>query len=68
VRTDALTRAVAGARAKADTLASAADAEVVHVVTIDEQNYRAPVYDQAIAAGGLAFPPRRRSCHRARWR
>ncbi|MGA9159892.1 MAG: SIMPL domain-containing protein [Actinomycetota bacterium] len=56
VRTDALTRAVAGARAKADALASAADAEVVRVVTIDEQNYRPPVYEAALAAGALATP------------
>jgi uncharacterized protein len=56
LRTDALTRAVSGARAKADALASAADAEVIRVVTIDEQNYRAPVYEQALVAGALATP------------
>ncbi|MGZ4125368.1 MAG: SIMPL domain-containing protein [Actinomycetota bacterium] len=49
VRTDALTQAVAGARAKADALAHAADATVVRVVTIDEQNYRPPVYDAPFA-------------------
>jgi len=56
VRTDALGRAVAGARAKADALASAADADVLRVVTIDEQNYRPPVYQAALAAGDLAAP------------
>jgi uncharacterized protein YggE len=60
VRTDALTQAVAGARAKADALAKAADASVVRVVTIDEQNYRPPVYaapyDQAALSAGAATP------------
>jgi uncharacterized protein len=56
VRADALGRAVAGARAKADALASAADADVLRVVTIDEQNYRPPVYQAALAAGDLAAP------------
>jgi uncharacterized protein YggE len=56
VRHDALTRAVAGARAKADALAGAADTEVVHVVTIAEQNYRPPVYQAALASGALAIP------------
>jgi uncharacterized protein len=56
VRTDALRQAVAGARAKADALASAADAEVLRVVTIDEQNYRPPVYQAALSAGALAAP------------
>jgi uncharacterized protein YggE len=56
VWTDALGRAVAGARAKADALASAADADVLRVVTIDEQNYRPPVYQAALAAGDLAAP------------
>jgi uncharacterized protein YggE len=56
VRTDALTRAVAGARAKADALASAAGAEVLRVATIDEQNYHPPVYQAALVAGDLAAP------------
>lgn len=50
IRTDALSQAVAGARTKADALARAAGAEVVRVVTIDEQNYQPPVYRQALAA------------------
>lgn len=53
VRTDALTSAVRGARAKADALAGAAGAEVVRVVTIEEQGYRVPVYHEAYA-GALA--------------
>jgi uncharacterized protein YggE len=56
VRSDALTQAVTGARAKADALASAADATVVRVVTIDEQNFQPPIYDQAFAAGVAAVP------------
>jgi uncharacterized protein len=56
VRTDVLTRAVAGARAKADALAGAADASVVRVVTIEEQNYRSPVYHAALVQGALAVP------------
>lgn len=44
IRSDALSQAVAGARTKADALARAAGAQVVRVVTISEQNYRAPVY------------------------
>lgn len=60
IRTDALTQAVAGARTKADALARAADATVIRVVTIDEQNYRAPVYraafDQAALAAGTPTP------------
>jgi uncharacterized protein YggE len=60
IRTDALTQAVTGARAKADALAHAADATVVRVVTIDEQNYQPPMYDAAIPsaalAGGVATP------------
>jgi uncharacterized protein YggE len=50
VRTDALTQAVAGARTKADALAHAAGAEVVRVVTIEEQNFRPPVYERSLAA------------------
>jgi uncharacterized protein YggE len=50
IRTDALTQAVTGARTKADALARAAGTEVVRVVTIDEQNYRAPVYRAAVPA------------------
>jgi uncharacterized protein len=50
IRTDALSQAVAGARTKADALARAAGAEVVRVVTIDEQNFRSPVYRQSLAA------------------
>jgi uncharacterized protein YggE len=57
VRTDALTRAVAGARAKADALAHAAGATVVRVVTIDEQNYRPPVYAQAFGGATLGAVP-----------
>jgi hypothetical protein len=58
IRTDALSQAVAGARTKADALAGAADAQVVRVVTITEQNYRAPVYQAqfAEAALGAAVP------------
>lgn len=58
IRTDALGQAVAGARTKADALARAADAQVVRVVTITEQNYRAPVYQAqfAEAALGAAVP------------
>jgi uncharacterized protein len=61
VRTDALTQVVEGARTKADALARAAGAEVVRVVTIDEQNYRAPVYrapmtDQALLAAPAPTP------------
>jgi uncharacterized protein YggE len=50
IRTDALSQAVAGARTKADALAQAAGAEVVRVVTIDEQNFRSSVYRQSLAA------------------
>jgi uncharacterized protein len=53
VRTDALTKAVDGARAKADALAHAADASVVRVVTIDEQNYQPPIYDAPMASAAL---------------
>jgi uncharacterized protein len=53
VRTDALTQAVTGARAKADALADAADATVVRVVTIDEQNYQPPIYDAPMATAAL---------------
>jgi len=56
VRSDALTQAVTGARAKADALASAADATVVRVVTIDEQNFQPPIYDQAFAGVAAAVP------------
>lgn len=56
VRTDALTRAVTGARAKAETLATAADAQVVRVVTIEEQNYQAPVYRATLDQAALAAP------------
>jgi uncharacterized protein YggE len=54
VRSDALTRAVTGARAKADALARAAGADVIRVVTIDERSYRPPVYRAAIPAPALA--------------
>jgi uncharacterized protein YggE len=59
IRTDALSQAVAGARTKADALARAAGAQVVRVVTINEQNYRAPVYRApfAEAALGGGVPP-----------
>ncbi len=59
IRTDALSQAVAGARTKADALARAAGAQVVRVVTINEQNYRAPVYRApfAEAALGAGVPP-----------
>ncbi len=50
VRTDALASAVRGAREKADALASAAGTQVVRVVTIQEENYRLPVYREALAA------------------
>ncbi len=50
IRTDALSQAVTGARSKAEALARAAGAEVVRVVTIDEQNFRPPVYNQSLAA------------------
>src|SRR6266511_241965 len=50
IRTDALSQAVTGARTKAEALARAAGAEVVRVVTIDEQNFRPPVYNQSLAA------------------
>jgi uncharacterized protein YggE len=60
VRTDALSRAVAGARAKADALAKAAGAQVVAVVSIDERNYQPPVYrttfDQALVAAPAVTP------------
>jgi uncharacterized protein YggE len=60
VRTDALKQAVAGAHTKADALAGAADAQVVRVVTIDEQNYRQPVYqaayDQAAIVARVTTP------------
>jgi uncharacterized protein YggE len=56
VRSDALTQAVTGARTKADALASAADATVVRVVTIDEQNFQPPIYDQAFAGVAAAVP------------
>lgn len=58
IRTDALTQAVTGARTKADALASAADATVVRVVTIDEQNFQPPVYNatfQGLASAGAAL-------------
>ncbi|HZD80830.1 MAG TPA: SIMPL domain-containing protein [Actinomycetota bacterium] len=51
VRADALASAVRGARAKADALAAAADAQVVRVVTIQEQNFRTPMYSEALPAG-----------------
>jgi uncharacterized protein len=54
VRTEALRNAVTGARAKADALAQAAGATVVAVVTIDEQNYRPPVYDAPFAGAAMA--------------
>jgi uncharacterized protein YggE len=57
IRTDALSQAVAGARTKADALARAAGTEVVRVVTIDEQNYRAPVYRAALPAALNAAAP-----------
>jgi uncharacterized protein YggE len=62
IATDALTQAVQGARKKADALATAADAQVVRVVTIDEGSYRQPVYaapvsDQAFHAAALAQVP-----------
>jgi uncharacterized protein len=57
VRTDALTQAVAGARAKANALAHAADATVVRVVTIDEQNYHQPVYHAAFSQAALGAVP-----------
>src|SRR6266545_3694113 len=50
IRTDALSQAVTGARSKAEALARAAGAEVVRVVTIDEQNFRPPVYNQSLEA------------------
>ncbi|HEX9312885.1 MAG TPA: SIMPL domain-containing protein [Actinomycetota bacterium] len=50
IRTDALSQAVTGARTKAEALARAAGAEVMRVVTIDEQNFRPPVYNQSLAA------------------
>ncbi len=50
VRTDALTQAVTGARTKADALARAAGSEVVRVVTIEEQNYRPPIFRAAVPA------------------
>jgi len=56
IRTDALTQAVAGARTKADALAGAADATVVRVVTIEEQNFQPPIYDQAFAGVAAAVP------------
>jgi uncharacterized protein len=60
VRTDALHQAVTGARTKADALAEAADARVVGVVTIDEQNLQEPVYraafDQAALAASVPTP------------
>jgi uncharacterized protein len=56
VRTDALTQAVTGARAKADALAGAADAEVVGVVTIDEQSYQPPVYREGLNQALIAAP------------
>jgi uncharacterized protein YggE len=53
VRTDALTQAVEGARTKVDTLAAAAGADVLGVVSINEDAFRQPVYreayDQALA-------------------
>jgi uncharacterized protein YggE len=56
IRTDALTRAVTGARSKAEALATAADAQIVRVVTIDEQNYQAPVYRATFDQAALAVP------------
>lgn len=52
VRTDALTQAVEGARKKADTLAAAAGANVVRVVTISEENYRSLPF---VSYGDLAL-------------
>ncbi len=53
IRIDALSPAVAGARTKADALARAAGAQVVRVVTINEQNYRAPGYRAPFAEAAL---------------
>lgn len=49
-KSDALTKAVEGARAKADTLAAAAEAEVGPVVRIDEENVDVrPTYERGFA-------------------
>jgi uncharacterized protein YggE len=47
VRTDALTQAVEGARTKVDTLAAAAGADVLGVVSINEDAFSQPVYRAA---------------------
>ena len=47
IRTDALSQAVKGARTKVDALAEAAGANVLGVVTINEEGFRAPVYHAA---------------------
>ena len=57
VRTDALSEAVRGAREKADTLAAAAGARVVSVVTIDEGSYHPPIEDQRLAYDMVVAAP-----------
>lgn len=58
IRTDALTQAVKGARTKVDALAAAAGADVLGVVSINEDAFRQPVYrasfDEALAYAGAA--------------
>jgi uncharacterized protein len=54
IRTDALTQAVEGARTKVDALAAAAGADVLSVVSINEEAFRQPVYHAAY--DNLALP------------
>jgi hypothetical protein len=68
IRSHALSQAVAGAHTKADALARAAGAQVVRVVTISEQNYRAPVYRAQGFAEAAPSAGIRPWCHRARCR
>lgn len=53
VRTDALTQAVKGARTKVDALAAAASADVLGVVSINEDAFRQPVYRSAYSHDAL---------------
>lgn len=55
IRTDALSQAVKGARTKADALAKAAGANVLGVVTINEEGFRAPVYRAAFDQAALSY-------------
>lgn len=55
IRTDALTQAVEGARTKVDALAAAADADVLGVVSINEEAFRQPVYRAAYDEAVLTY-------------